>query len=1148
MITKPHLHVLYEHGQHDLLPFGSSQIRLIQPLSHPYLQSIYKVTFGTEYFGQHVDAVIVDRLWRPRINLSMAKSLLRDIRGSKTKFIYTLDDNFLNLNLADLDFAASKEMLDVVKFFLESADGVIVTTDALKDQLSEYNPQIFVVPNVLDERLFPPDTIKIADKEKITIGYMGTNTHDSDLKMIIPVIQQAMQSYPGRIQFQVLGVTTKEETIRDLVALPAKVVSINPFFVTYDKFVPWFQGNIYWDIGLCPLLDTPFNRCKSDIKYLDYGAAGISGVYSRVPAYESTVQHLETGYLAENTVEAWVEGVRQLVEDVDLRRQIAVNARDYVISQRTIQASAGTMMGAINTILGQPEDLEFERYANTAYKKQAEGKKTPEHIKNNQKALQLNQANQTLFTRMVSLEQQVSQLQSNLAHQKGMTESLNAKVWEIYSSRAWKIIQVLWKLRLRLIPPGSKVEKILRFIRKILSKIRGMKGRNTSLISAQQNSTGVFVSVAPILIREKLKKRIDDIDIVICVHNALEDVRKCLISIEQYTLRPYNIIIVDDGSNEETQAYLNEFVRSRSFCSLLRNETAGGYTRAANRGLFASQADYIVLLNSDTLVGPEWLERLHAATTSQECIGVAGPLSNTASWQSIPKLSDDGDWASNPLPEGVTAENMSQLIALHSARLYPEVPLLNGFCMMIQRKLLDDIGYLDEENFGPGYGEEDDFNLRAAKAGWKLVVADDVYIYHAQSKSYSSERRHVLGKRALEKLHEKHGNEIIQKSVQFMNPNRVIEGIRARSEAIFEADDYLKKGRSEFSERKVLFVLPSSSAGGGANVVIDEARCMRLMGVDAQIFNFPDYQDGFRRSYPHLDIPTIYGNIADIGRVGKSFDAVIATYNPSVGWIKPLEQLSPVLGYYVQGFEPLMYKEGSEYAMRALDSYSLIKRIKCFTKTEWVKKMVFNNTGVRSEVIGASINTELFRPRDMRSFSEKPIRVVAMIRQGSPYRNPELTMSVLKRIKNEYGNNVQIQLFGSRDIRETEMNLPLDFAWEQYGLLSQFQVANLLSNADIFVDFSAHQAMGLTALEAMACGCAVIVPRNGGAVEFVSDGKNGLVVDTSTQVDCYNGLKLLVEDGELRKNIQISGIKDAPRYSPEAASYKILHCMFGSNH
>jgi len=76
-------------------------------------------------------------------------------------------------------------------------------------------------------------------------------------------------------------------------------------------------------------------------------------------------------------------------------------------------------------------------------------------------------------------------------------------------------------------------------------------------------------------------------------------------------------------------------------------------------------------------------------------IAVVGPLANTASWQSIPQLTNDGDWADNPLPQGVSVEKMAELVAEYSGYLFPEVPLLNGFCLMIRRGALDKVGLVD---------------------------------------------------------------------------------------------------------------------------------------------------------------------------------------------------------------------------------------------------------------------------------------------------------------------------------------------------------------------------------------------------------------------------------------------------------------------
>lgn len=765
----------------------------------------------------------------------------------------------------------------------------------------------------------------------------------------------------------------------------------------------------------------------------------------------------------------------------------------------------------------------------------------------------------------VKNRQAQAQLEAREQQVAALTELAN-ELSTIKSARSWIVYSRLVVTFRRVFPPYSLQFKLLDLIWKSIREIRRNGFRsfltkaNIQITSAiwrmrtrgpvyRRKRTDDYLRIDPVPEPEEIGVRECQVDIIVCVHNALEDVQRCLESIEKHTQLPYQLIIVDDGSSRQTEEYLKTFVDGKENCSLLRNESAGGYTRAANKGLIFSKADFVVLINSDTIVGPEWLDRLYSAISADDRNGVAGPLSNTASWQSVPELASNGDWAMNPLPENVSVEMMSKNMIDFSGMLRPEAKLLNGFCLMIRRDVLDEIGYFDEDLFGEGYGEEDDFNLRARKVGWKLVIADDVYIYHAQSKSYSHERRRQLYERAGNKLREKHGVGVIMESVEYMHPNRTMEGIRARGVVLIDRVRFLKQGREEFAGKRVLFVLPIIDAGGGGNVVIDESRCMRQMGVDVTIFNLEENQERFQKNYPHLDIPLIFGNKESLVHYVVDYDAVIATVNYSVEWLKPLRKKYKhlILGYYVQGFEVLMYEEGSMDAERALASYTLIENMRLFMKTEWVRKTVLHHTGAQGANIGISVNTDLFRPRHARPLGQKPVVITAMVRPGSPYRGPKLTTQVLRQIERQFKNKVDIRLFGSDDIRDPSLGVQTNFHWTQTGRLTQKQVATILSDADVFIDFSSHQAMGLTALEAMACGCAVIVPKNGGAVEFVRDRVNGLVVDTDNREDCYNALRLLVDNNEMRKNIQLEAVRDAARYFPEAASYRILRYLFDSN-
>lgn len=247
------------------------------------------------------------------------------------------------------------------------------------------------------------------------------------------------------------------------------------------------------------------------------------------------------------------------------------------------------------------------------------------------------------------------------------------------------------------------------------------------------------------------------VDIVVCVYNAHDEVYACLTSIVEVTTIPYTLTIIDDGSELLTSAMLDRFVEGRPWVRLKRNLNNLGYTRSANIGMAGSDAAWVVLLNSDTIVTPGWLEGMLDCALSDPKIALVGPVSNAATWQSVPDVRDSrGGWKVNTLPAGFTAADMAVLVSRHSARERPEVPLLNGFCTLMKTAVLEEIGYLDERSFPTGYGEESDLCVRVGEAGYKLVIADDVYIYHSKSASFGSERRRELSKAGNAALLAKH--------------------------------------------------------------------------------------------------------------------------------------------------------------------------------------------------------------------------------------------------------------------------------------------------------------------------------------------------------------------------------------------------------
>jgi GT2 family glycosyltransferase len=247
------------------------------------------------------------------------------------------------------------------------------------------------------------------------------------------------------------------------------------------------------------------------------------------------------------------------------------------------------------------------------------------------------------------------------------------------------------------------------------------------------------------------------VDIIICVHNALDDVVRCLSSIQSETNPPFSIIIVDDASDPGTRSYLEEFQKAHDHVQVLRNDINLGYTRSANRGLVFAQSEWVLLLNSDTVVTAGWLSGLLACAARDRDVRAVGPLSNSATFQSVPRVrGDTGEYCVNRLPDGWSPEDMNQVIkeSIKENNLSASfsVPVLNGFCILFHRPTIESLGYLDADLFPIGYGEENDLCLRLVQAGHRLVIATEVYVYHKKSASFGVDARKKLTREGVAQL------------------------------------------------------------------------------------------------------------------------------------------------------------------------------------------------------------------------------------------------------------------------------------------------------------------------------------------------------------------------------------------------------------
>jgi len=615
------------------------------------------------------------------------------------------------------------------------------------------------------------------------------------------------------------------------------------------------------------------------------------------------------------------------------------------------------------------------------------------------------------------------------------------------------------------------------------------------------------------------------VDIVICIHNALDDVKICLDATLRRSPKMRQLILVNDGSDAETSQWLREFTDTIDVpVQLIHNPEQRGYTIAANQGLRATPADYVVLLNSDTIPTRGWLERLVACGESDEKIGIIGPLSNAASWQTMPKrFAESGDWEVNDLPDGISPDDIAAQLALHHQPTYPRARLINGFCLVIKRRTFNELGYLDEATFPRGYGEENDFCLRAVAAGFELAIADDCYVFHAKSKSFTHATRLELVKDADKILHKKHSPETVENACAELRDS---PGLAATRRKFAE----LQTARPPFS---MLYLLPLRGTAGGIHSVIQEASGLRHRGVFAQVAIRQCDADFYRATYPAIDYDLFYifESESELVVYANAFDIVVATQHGTIDLLSWVAMANPDLmpAYYVQDYEPNFYSTSDSAYHHARESYTRIDGCTLFAKTDWIRDKVKAEHGIDVYKVIPSIDREIYRPDDSEN---KSVDVCAMVRPGTPVRSPELTVDILSKLSGK-----KVAVFGCDD--DDPFWARNAYVGEIHGVLRRDQVADLLRRSKLFIDLSEYQAFGRTGLEAMACGCAVVLPEAGGSDEYAVDGSNCLRVDTTDRDAILIAIRRLLDDDQLRKCQIRAGLETADGFSIDRAAESV---------
>lgn len=241
----------------------------------------------------------------------------------------------------------------------------------------------------------------------------------------------------------------------------------------------------------------------------------------------------------------------------------------------------------------------------------------------------------------------------------------------------------------------------------------------------------------------------ETVDVIVPIYNGYEYLLD-LFSDLLCTNVDCRYILVDDKSPDERVRKLErEFVAAQKNAILLENKENAGFVKTANRGLKEAKG-HAVLVNTDTRLPKKWLERLLAPILEDEKVASATPYSNSATIFSFPKFGSN-----NAIYLGLDTNTLDRYFQKIRPR-YVDAPTGVGFCMAMSKKALKEIGLLDEETFGRGYGEENDWCQRAKKKGYKNVQVENLFVYHRHGGSFVSEEKQKLIEEHAVKLSKKH--------------------------------------------------------------------------------------------------------------------------------------------------------------------------------------------------------------------------------------------------------------------------------------------------------------------------------------------------------------------------------------------------------
>jgi GT2 family glycosyltransferase/glycosyltransferase involved in cell wall biosynthesis len=231
--------------------------------------------------------------------------------------------------------------------------------------------------------------------------------------------------------------------------------------------------------------------------------------------------------------------------------------------------------------------------------------------------------------------------------------------------------------------------------------------------------------------------------VVIPVYRGFDTTIACLQSVLEHRTSDQQILVVSDASPDKKLVRALESYSAEGKITLILEQVNKGFPATVNIGLRrgAKAEQDVILLNSDTIVTEGWVSKLRQAAYAAGDVGTATPMSNAATILSYPHHRK-----ANATPTSKEVQELASLCAEVNAGSTIDIPTAHGFCMYIKYDCLIETGVLRDETFGHGYGEENDFSMRAQHLGWRHVAVPGSFVGHIEGQSFATAKDNLVAR------------------------------------------------------------------------------------------------------------------------------------------------------------------------------------------------------------------------------------------------------------------------------------------------------------------------------------------------------------------------------------------------------------------